>query len=52
MITHQILTEYLSYKNLYHGLPEIDFHIIPYDVTNGARGAATLALFHALIWSH
>ena len=52
MITHQILTEYLSYKNLYHGLPEIDFDIIPYDVTNGARGAATLALFHALIWSH
>ncbi|GAA6818213.1 ROK family protein [Helicobacter pylori] len=51
MITHQILTEYLSYKNLYQGLPEIDFDIIPYEVTNGARGAAALALYHSLIWS-
>lgn len=51
MITRHILTEYLSYKNLYNGLPEIDFDIIPYEVTNGARGAAILAMFHSLIWS-
>ncbi|MBF7016153.1 ROK family protein [Staphylococcus durrellii] len=51
MITRHILTEYLSYKNLYQGLPDIDFDIIPYEVTNGARGAAILALSHSLIWS-
>ncbi|MCD8907403.1 MULTISPECIES: ROK family protein [Staphylococcus] len=51
-ITSLLLEEYIHHKNLYGKSNEINFEIVPYHELNGARGAATLAIHHYLIWSH
>ena len=51
-ITSQILEKYNHHKHLYDKSNDINFEIVPYHELNGARGAATLAIHHYLIWSH